>query len=225
MTIQKSGGIAAIIQASTYIFGMILFLGILNTSNSATPIDQIRYLIDNRDIYYIGYIVIGLIFSFSLIVLVRATFTVFKQHSKDLIACNSVVGYIWACIVISAYMIHLVHIGVMANLLPKDPEMAITVNHTIKIITSALGGGIELIGAVWVLGISFLGLKFKIFSKWLHYWGYVVSISGVLTLFSGISFLSENILFSLMTAIFGLGQIIWFVFLGIALLKFKNNTI
>jgi len=53
----------------------------------------------------------------------------------------------------------------------------------------------------------------------LHYWGILVGVSGVLTLFSGLSFLATNPFFEVTTAIFGLGQILWFVLLGIAMLR------
>ena len=64
-----------------------------------------------------------------------------------------------------------------------------------------------------------MGLKSKIFSAWLHYWGTLVAVAGILTLFSGLSFLSTNPFFEVTTALFGLGQILWFLALGIALLR------
>ena len=105
-----------------------------------------------------------------------------------------------------------------------DADQALIINRTVNIVVDALGGGIELVGAVWVLAISYVGLKSKIYGAFLHYWGVLVGISGVLTLFSGLSFLAKNPFFEVTTAIFGLGQIRWFILLGVAMLKESSTA-
>ena len=76
-----------------------------------------------------------------------------------------------------------------------------------------------LLGAIWVLFISFMGIKHGLFAKLLHGVGVIVGVAGILTLFTGLSFLSDVSLFEVATAIFGLGQIVWFVLLGINLIR------
>jgi hypothetical protein len=132
---------------------------------------------------------------------------------------SAVVGYIWASTVLASGMIFLVSLGALFKYHTLDPELTLTIYRTINIIINALGGGIELIGAVWVLAISYTGIKYCIYNNWIHYWGILVGFSGVLTLFSGFSFLSSNPIFEVMTAIFGLGQILWFIGLGIVMLR------
>lgn len=224
MHLQKWGGIAAITEALTYIFGFVLFFGILDASELQTPEEYLAFFIDNRDTYFLGYLVVGILFSFALVVLVQAIYQRFKDASPELMKFTAVVGYIWVCIVLASSFIFLTSIGAIAKYHAQDPAQALTINRTINIVVDALGGGIELVGAIWVLAISYVGLKAKILSRFLHYWGVLVGVAGVLTLFSGLSFLAKNPFFDVTTAIFGLGQILWFLVLGVLMIKEAPNT-
>jgi len=219
VSLQKWGGIAAITEAITYIFGFILFFVILDSSGLDTPQDYLEFLIQNRDTYFLGYLVSGIVFSFALIVLVQAVYKRFKQASPEFMNFTAVVGYLWVFIVLASSFVFLTSLEVLAKYYDLDADQALIINRTVNIVVDALGGGIELVGAVWVLSISYVGLKSKIYCAFLHYWGVLVGISGVLTLFSGLSFLATNPFFEVTTAIFGLGQILWFILLGVAMLK------
>ena len=62
-------------------------------------------------------------------------------------------------------------------------------------------------------------LKANIYHKATHVLGVAVGVAGMLTLLTGLSFLSEVVLFEATAAVFGLGQIVWFIALGIHLLN------
>ncbi|NQZ26118.1 MAG: DUF4386 family protein [Colwellia sp.] len=219
MTIQKWGGIAAITEACTYIFGFVLFFGVLDASGYNTPERYLEFIIENRDTFFVGYLVSGLLFSFALIILVQSIYQRFKQVSPELMKFTAIVGYLWVCLVLASSLIFLTSLAAIVKYHALDPEQALIIHRTIAIVVDALGGGIELVGAVWLLTISYVGLKSKIFSAWLHYWGALVAVAGILTLFSGLSFLSKNPFFEVTSALFGLGQILWFLALGVALLR------
>jgi len=224
VSIQRWGGIAAVIEAFTYIFGFILFFGILDSSGYETPERYLEFIILNRDTFFVGYIVCGILFSFALIVLVQSIYQRFKLLSPELMKFTAIVGYLWVCIVLASSMIFLTSLSALAKYHMLNPEDALIINRSISIIVDALGGGIELVGAVWVLAISYVGLKGKVYSPLLHYWGVIVGFSGILTLFSGLSFLSSNPFFEATTAIFGLGQILWFLVLGVVMFKDTSNA-
>jgi len=219
MSIQKWGGIAALMEALIYIFGFALFFGVLGTSESNTPERYLELLIKNRDIYFVGYLVIGILFSFLLIILVQSIYHRLKHASPEVMKFTAIVGYLWVFMVLSSSVIFLTSLGSLAKYHVLNPEQALVIYHTVSIIVDALGGGIEIVGAMWVITISYVGLKYKIYNCLLHYWGFFVGIAGFLTLFSGFSFLSTNPFFELTTAIFGLGQILWFLLLGVLMLK------
>ena len=49
MTLQKWGGIAAITEALTYIFGFILFFAVLDSTGYDSPAQRLEFLVLNRD--------------------------------------------------------------------------------------------------------------------------------------------------------------------------------
>ncbi|WP_299494377.1 DUF4386 family protein [uncultured Shewanella sp.] len=240
MTIQKWGGLAALTEACIYLFGFVLFFSILDPSNvemtscAAAPciedvaVDKsqrnVEFMLDNQDSYFLGYFVCGIVFSFVLLILVQAIYRRFKPLAPELMCFATTVGYLWAAIVLASSLIFLTSLDVLTNDNHHSIEQTMMIYQSVSIVIDALGGGIELVGAIWVLIVSYVGLKKSIFHPWVHFWGIVVGISGVLTLFSGLSFLSTLFLFEMMTAIFGLGQIVWFIGLGFGMLR-ENNPI
>jgi len=219
MSIQKWGGIAAITEGFIYIFGFILFFGVLGADKPDVPELYLAFLINNRDIYFVGYFVIGILFSFFLIVLVQSINQHFKNISPEIMKFASTVGYLWSFMVLSSSMIFIASLDALAKHHALNPEHALMIYQTLSIVEDALGGGIEIVGAIWVIAISYVGLKGKIYNHLIHYLGFAIGYAGVLSLFSGFSFLAENTIFELTTAIFGLGQIFWFLVLGIFMLK------
>ena len=222
MQLQRAGGTAAIICALTYLFGFVLFFGLIEAPKDSSDIAHLHFLVSQRDTFFLGYIVIGIVFSFGLMLLNQSLKTKFKPTTPNMSQYNSVLGNIWATFVLASTFIFLVSLPFLANYADTNEENAVIVLKSVDIVVDALGGGIELLGAVWVLLISYMGIKANTFAKTLHVLGIAVGLAGILTLFSGLSFLSGNMVFEASTAIFGLGQIVWFIALGISMIR-KNS--
>ena len=77
-------------------------------------------------------------------------------------------------------------------------------------IQEGIGGGVELAGGLWVLLISWSALRQAAFPRWLNYLGIAVGVAGVLTVIPALKELG---------ALFGLGQIVWFAWLGTVMLR------
>ncbi|WP_100658751.1 DUF4386 family protein [Alteromonas flava] len=219
MKLLKWGGLAALTEATTYLVGFALFFGVLNTSQLSSADERLAYLLQHQDSYFLGYLVIGVLFSFALIALVQALYQRMREAAPQVMQYSATVGYIWAGFVLASSFIFLTSLTTLTNMHPASPENALLLHQTLAVVISALGGGIELIGAVWVLIISVVGLRSGIYSRWLHLWGLVVALAGILTLFAGLEALRSVSFFELTTALFGLGQILWFIGLGIAMLR------
>lgn len=222
MQLQRAGGTAAIICALTYLFGFVLFFGLIEAPKDSSDIAHLHFLVSQRDTFFLGHIVIGIVFSFGLLLLNQSLKTTFKLTTPNMSQYNSVLGNIWATFVLASTFIFLVSLPFLANYADTNEENAVIVLKSVDIVVDALGGGIELLGAVWVLLISYMGIKANTYAKTLHVLGIAVGLAGILTLFSGLSFLSGNMVFEASTAIFGLGQIVWFIALGISMIR-KNN--
>lgn len=215
----RVGGIAALLCALTYVFGFVLFMGFIAPPEAQSDIARLHSLLTQRDVFYVGYIVIGIVFSLSLIALNQALQTRFAKNSPVLSNYNAILGNIWATFVLASTFVFLVNLSLLAKYANTDENNAIITMNTIHIVVDALGGGIEFIGAMWIFIISYLGLKQGIYSKGTHILGIIVGLAGALTLLSGLSMLADNVFFEATTTIFGLGQIVWFVLLGFHLLK------
>lgn len=219
---RKAGGIASLVCGLTYIFGFVLFFGLIEAPADDTETSRLTFLLSQRDTFFMGYIVIGVVFSLGLILLNQSLLRIFKSTSPIVAQFNSSLGNIWATFVLASTFIFLVSLPSLANYANTSEDNAVVVLNSVDIVIDALGGGIELLGALWVLLISFMSIKANKYSKIIHILGIAVGVAGVLTLFSGLSFLERVPLFEATTAIFGLGQIVWFFALGIAMIQPNN---
>ncbi len=73
-----------------------------------------------------------------------------------------------------------------------------------------MGGGIEVVGSLWVLLVSWAALQAGGLPRALNYLGMVLGASGLLTVVPALEVLG---------AVFGLGLIVWFAWLGIVMLR------
>lgn len=219
MTLQQSGGIAAIIEGFTYIFGIVLFLIVLDPAGYEDAMGRLQFMTENSDSYLLGLLVSGLLFSLALVVLVQAVHQRLANVAPDLTRFATVIGYLWAAIVLASALINMVSMNALVELYATNPDAALALHRSVGVVTGGLGGDIELVGAVWTAVISYIGLKRQIFSRWLNCLGLAVGVAGTLTLLAFFSAFKGNPVVELMTLIFGLGQIPWFIWLGICLYR------
>ena len=215
INLQKLGGIAAIFEGSAYIFGMIVFIFLLNPPNaeSLSSQEKLEYLLASKELYQMTIMAIYILFGIFLVPLVLAIYERLKVFTEPLAKLITVLGIIWSVLVIASGMISNIGIESAQNLFDKDPVQATLFWTTIDTIHMAIGGGNEIIGGLWVLLISWVGLMANIFPKMLNFIGLIVGLAGVLTTIPGLKDLG---------IIFGLVQIIWFIWIGIYLLQ--NQT-
>ncbi len=80
----------------------------------------------------------------------------------------------------------------------------------VGVVQDAIDGGIELVGALWVLLVSVAALRSGAFRPGLAVLGVVVGVAGLWTLVPQVEAAA---------ALFGLGSIAWLVWAGVALLR------
>tara|TARA_Y100001963_G_scaffold158895_3_gene260254 strand:- start:403 stop:753 length:351 start_codon:yes stop_codon:yes gene_type:complete len=107
-------------------------------------------------------------------------------------------------------MVALIGLQMIFRLMESDPQQALALYNTRNLLTEALGGGIELVGGLWMLLLSISGLQQQRLGKALHLLGLVVGVLGILTVMHTLPFLKDA---------FGVTQLIWFIWLGISLLR------
>jgi hypothetical protein len=78
-------------------------------------------------------------------------------------------------------------------------------------VQDGLGGGNEIVGGLWTLLVSWAALRGGGLPKALNYPGLVVGVAGLLTVVPALELV--------LRFVFGLGQLVWFVWLGIVMLR------
>lgn len=194
--------------------GMFIIFGLaLDFPQSGNINEKIAYITSQELILSLGYIIGYLVFGCLLLVAVQATHNRLNSKSAQLLKYASAFGFIWVVLMMCAGMIALVGLNTMIKLYTQGNPHAETLFLIYSTLTNALGGGIELVGGLWVLLISVHALKSSQLSKGLNWLGLVVGFLGVSTIYQGIPEFKD---------LFGLLQIIWFVMMGWALIKHKK---
>ncbi|AUV83991.1 hypothetical protein C2R22_13355 [Salinigranum rubrum] len=205
------GGLAALIEAAIYVAGIVYFLVILDFGGVSGPLQQIELFVANETSLYAMYLLIYVVFGVILVALVMTVHERLKSDAPMLMRVTTAFGLIWAGLVIASGMVANLATGVVVDLYSTDPIQATTVWLAVSPVIEGLGGGNEMVGGLWTLLVSVVALRTRALPRLVNYFGLVVGTAGVL---SAIPALGE-----VGGGVFGLTQIVWFVALGILLLR------
>lgn len=211
-SLQKMGGIAALIEAATFVFGMVLSFTLLAdyVAGDLSPLQEMAFIADNQTLLYVENMIIFVLFGILLVVLALALHNRLKAGSTGMIQIATTFGLIWAGLVLAAGMVFNVGLETVVDLYAKDPAQAVSFWTAITSVYHGLGGGNEIAGGLWILLVSWAALRTEELGRALNYLGIVVGVSGLITVIPGLDVLGY---------IFGLGSIVWFVWLGSIMLK------
>ena len=217
--LQKMGGVAALIEAATYVVGLVLFATVLApyTIGDPDPVESVAFLADNQAIMYIWNLIIYVVNSVFLVVLALALYERLKAGSSAIVQTATAFGLIWAGLLVASGMVFNVgFLGTVVDLYGEDPAQAASVWLALDAAQNGLGGGNEIVGGLWVLLVSWAALRKGGLPKALNYLGVVIGVAGLITVVPGIEVIGA---LSGLGVVFGLGFIVWFVWVGIFLLS------
>lgn len=210
--LQKMGGLAALYEAVAYVVAIIGYLLVVGDVGVVDPVQKVALLVDNQAITYILNLFTYIVFGVFLVVLALAIYQRLKTDSPALVQVATAIGLIWACVVIASGMVANVGMDAVVDLYDQDPAQAATVWLAIDSVAMGLGGaGGEILGGIWILLASWAALQAGEFPKALNYLGAAIGVMGLISV--------VPVLGELRGLIFGLGQIVWFVWLGIVILR------
>jgi hypothetical protein len=209
--LQKVGGIAALYEAAAYIVGMIGFLTVVNVSGVADPIKKVALMADNMAFLYILHLIVYVVWGIFMVVLALALYDRLKAGSKAIMQTATVFGIFWGCVIIISGMINNAGMGSVVDLYGKDPVQAATVWLAIDAVIEGLAGSNEIIGGIWILLLSWGALRGGGLPRALNYIGVAIGVAGIISV---VPALAEIFIY-----IFALGQIVWFIWLGIVMLR------
>ncbi len=208
--LQKMGGIAALYEGVIYILGILGYMLVLDYGNVTDPVQKVALLAENQTFTYFLTLLVYVLFGLFLVVLALALYDRLKAASPALMQVTTVIGLFWAGVVLASGMIFNTGMDRVVELYGTDPAQAATVWLAIDAVFEGIGGGNELLGGVWVLLISWAALRAGEFPKLLNYLGAAIGVVGILSTVPALSMLTD---------VFGLSQIVWFIWLGIIMLR------
>jgi hypothetical protein len=207
-TLQKPGGFAALYAGMAYIVGMIGFLLVVGWPDD--PVQQVQVLVNHQVAQHTLYLIVYQIWAVFLVILTLALYERLKAGSPAVMQIVTAIGILWATLVIASGMIFNIGMENVVNLYGIDPAQATTVWLVIESVSDGIGGGNEIVGGLWMYLISWVAFQAGAFPRALNTLGFVAGAAGILSALPG---LGEAGL------IFGLVQIVWFIWLGIVLLR------
>jgi hypothetical protein len=100
------------------------------------------------------------------------------------------------------------------ELYAADPAQAGTIWTAIETVQVAIGGGIEVVGALWILLLGWAALRTGALSRRLGYASVGIGAAGVITVVPALEIFG---------ALFGLGMIVWFIWMGVVILRLSPS--
>lgn len=206
---ERVGGVAALLEAAIYVFAFVFYGLFVKYPSGADAAQKLAYLSENKFQLYCATLIVYVFFGVILAFLVLAVHERLKVGMTNLTRLSAVFGFIWVGLVIAAGMISNVGLISVTGAPVEDAAQALAAWKSTTHVVEGLGGGNEIVGGLWVLLLSVSALKSGAFSSALGYFGVLVGVAGVSTI------IPEDIF----TEIFGITQIVWFVWLGVVLLR------
>jgi hypothetical protein len=208
---QRAGGLAALYLAAAYLMAMPFFLIVVKYPSVVDPVEKVALLVREyagmRAMYLITYVLLGVV----LAVLALTLHARLKDGAPALAQAATAVGLIWAAVLVASGMVFIAGMTAVVGLNAVDPAQAVAAWQAIEPVAQGLGGsGGELLGGLWVLLVSTVALRTGALPKALGWLGVAVGAVGVLSVVPPLGDLAYG---------FGLLQIVWFVWLGVVMLR------
>jgi hypothetical protein len=214
-SLQKMGGFAALYEAAAYIVGMIGFLAVVDVSGVADPVKKVALMAENMTFLYVLHLITYVIWGIFMVVLALALYERLKTSSPAMAQTATVFGIFWGCVIILSGMIHNVGMQNVVALYAKNPNQAGTIWLTVESLLGGLAGSNETIGGIWILLLSWAAMRTGELPRVLNYLGIAVGVAGIISI---VPALAEIFIY-----IFALGQIVWFIWLGISMLRSNKS--
>lgn len=217
-TLQKFGGFAALYLAVAYLIGMALFIVVLDYPSITDPAQKAALLVEMQMVVFSTNLLMYVFFGVILIVLALALYDRLKAGAPAIMQAATAIGVIWAGSLIASGMVANAGIAPVVARYATDPAQAALTWQAIETVANGLGNANgEILGGLWVLLVSLAALRTGELPRGLNILGLLVGAAGILSLIPGLT--------DLLIGVFGLSQIIWYVWLGVVLLRSNESTL
>jgi hypothetical protein len=212
--LQKFGGFAALYLAVAYLVVMAIFLVVLDYPSITDSMQKVALLADRQMVTFSTNLVGYVFFGFFLVNLSLALYERLQPKAPAVMQAATVIGIIWAGSLVASGMVANAGIAPVVALYGKDPMQAALSWQVIESVANGLGNANgEILGGIWALLVSITALRVGGLPKGLNILGMLVGAVGIISL---IPMLTDSLV-----GVFGLTQVLWFIWMGIVLLRGK----
>lgn len=201
---------AVFVNVFCFVYGLVLLISKFQyLQDEQLTHSQILDMLLTDIHYFLSWnIIIYLIYGLSLLHLTVTLFFAAKRKTPQTATGFLVMGSIWSGYMLFSGGLAVELINSVAVLYQNNRELAVKIWITGSLIHESVGGGNELIGAIWVGLISYMVPHQKGISTATKRFGYVTTFSGLCTLFES---------YEIFSSLFGVALILWFLLLYIVL--------
>jgi hypothetical protein len=215
-SLQKFGGFAALYMALAHLMGLIIFIVILDYISITDLAQKVAMNVDNQAVVFSTNLLMYVFFGFFLIVFSLALYNRLKDSAPALIQVATVIGIIWAGSLIASGMVANAALTSVVAINATDPTQAALTWQGVEPVIDGLGNANgEILGGLMTLLISLAALRAGELNKGLNILGLVVGTVGIISLVPALT--------GTLGPIFGLTQIIWFIWMGIVLIHSSKS--
>ena len=160
-SLQKVGGIAALIAAATYLFAMGLAVSVLKpmTDTSLGFQEYMSFLIANKPLVFLWHFAMYFINGACLVVLVLAIHERLKESSPGLARIASAFGFIWTAFVFLSGLITNYGIETLITLYGRNQAQAEGLKTALDTMTLGIDSSDKLLGCLHVtILLKFYGI-------------------------------------------------------------------
>ncbi len=208
---RSAGGLAALYLAVAYLLAMPFFLVVVDYQSVTRPAEKVALLASHHGSMHAMYLVTYVVFGIVLAVLALSLYQRLESSAPVVMQVATAVGLLWAFVLVASGMVFNAGMAAVVERYASDPGQAASMWQAIEPVAQGLGGsGGEVLGGLWVLLVSYAGLRATGLPKPLGWLGLAVGLAGILSLIPPLNDVAIA---------FGLLQILWFVWLGIAMLR------
>ncbi len=212
-TLQKVGGISALVCAGTYILALGLLTTILTPmANESMTFDQfIAFFLPHQTLIFVWHFAMYLVNGAFLTLLILALTERLKIDAPALALAAACFGLLWTGLVFASGFITLYGWETIGRLAANDPAQAANLRLVVDTVTIGLDHADRFLGCLWVLLTSWAALRTGQLAKPLNFLGLTIGIAGI------VSSLAPAL--NALGYAFGVGIIVWWIWLGIVLLR------
>lgn len=213
--VQKIGGAASFYLGFAYIIGIVFFLFVLDYPNITGGEEKLGLLQNKGAFLYATNILMYVLFSLVFIVFTLALYNRIDEKDTYLMKVAAIIGCIWSAMLMAGGMVANAGIGAALQLLEKSQAEAVSFWFQMETVSNGLGqANGEILGGCFTLLVSVSAMRGKKLPK-------IVNILGIII--GGIGIASIIPLLHDLAGLFGMGQVIWFLWVGVVLLTNKKN--